>query len=1800
MTLHAVVRCAAQKLIALLIVFALVGSAIAQEEKSERVVDFGDAVVTGFSGTKAETEDRPRNKKRNDVTFIDKDGASLKVFDVGVPGGAKSAQLIDAPVKFEVKAGEIGQVFGVALDNQDPPNIYVGATSLHGLPIVVKNDDEKFERIKKGESKAQWMEGLFGEKNGGGPGSIWKIDGTTGEATLFANVEFDGNQNKGPGLGNLAFDPDHEQLYVSDLQTGLIHRFDMEGNDLGQFDHGVSALSSIGLDPVAFDPSETLDIKSKKFKPNDPKTWGFAPDDRQVWGLGYNRGRLYYAASNSAEIFSVGIEPNGSFSGDVRFEFEVAKGKDKFPVSDIAFTSSGEMLLAQRGGITAKYDYTRHHESQKTHVWRYKREEPDDPDTPSTWVEKPDEYAIGFPGERRNTAGGIAIGYGYDPESANLDIDTCEGTLWTTGDALRDDKAIKDRSSKEGALAIHGLQANALSDTREGTEPPWKSYFLNYYAGQEDDEATGHVGDVEVAQLCGGKLYDSIPEDINISFDPPKDGYFSDLKVTKIAHQYSCEKGKDCPFTIIARNVGDKPYFGPVWLRDVSMQHTTLSSYHFAPPWACWATGFNTYDCWHPNVWLAPGDAVSLNTTFVINPAFAKPVYRNCSTLSFPLAVGDDNPFNDTSCDYVAVCEAGQPNCAPDEGDLMLSKQAENFQCTPFGQCSFFVSLTNVGGKKYKGKPKFQDTFSVPGAILISHSPAADWTCSFASPITCERSEVEMFPGDAVAVKLTYQLPFFTPAGTYDNCAGTQSPAPGSNDNKDPTNDFQCDKVAFCPAGAAPGTCKPDLEITKVAESPACVKGDTCKFKVEARNVGTSDYNGPIVIKDFMYGPDMTFTAPPPGWGCVGGAGSVTCSHLGAPVHLAPGDAVTFDAVFNVKPNPAGNIANNCATLDWPGLPDVNPANDGPSCAAVPIVDVAPAAPPGAPLSDFKIKKNAVSNICSQFDSCDFDIEVINIGPDDFVGVPSFEDKVPNGLIFDGVSGLSPWSCQENGGLVTCSLTTAAGMAAGTSSNVKLKFEVDPAFGGGDITNTATVHADAEIDGNPANNTHSATVNVAVPEVAVPEPEEAQPKLVLKKSAASPTCEIGKNCRLTAAIGNDSDVPFSGKITVDDRAMIANTGKYLVGALARSDQDFCANTNKVASLFTCRGIEFDLAAGATREYFVDVKIPADGTAQHGDTLSNLVSIIVTGAQPGIELKLSAAAQATVLASDVELNPIEGEKPAVDLAITKVSAGDCRSEQNCVFRTTIENVGFGRYEREVALVDSIPDGMSFVSASKDMNCSASGNQISCTRDGAGFFFPGQKATVDLTFKAPKVERTRSFQSCARLGTGNFADAVTENNAACAATTVRIAPPVLETCPDGTLKLPGKTCPEAEDKPDDDLGSTEQPLEPEDDPPTCDKKNGLRAYRDKCVCLTGLSPTVRGTKGNILVCGDPDDSQEEPDTAGQDVKPDCLNGTLKKDSDDKWYCSCPSGYSHVAYGCKKPDSVSESKPDCTNGTLKKNSKGQWYCSCRRGWINVSYGCKKDETDSGSRPDCKNGTLKKNSRGKWYCSCPSGWSNVSYGCKQNDTSGPKPDCKNGTLKKNSRGKWYCSCPSGWSNVSYGCKKDEEVKPPCKNGTHKKSSRTGKWYCSCPDGFTNVSYGCKLSVPPVICKGGFLIGRLCACPKKHDRIKTGKNSYLCKKKADSGPKPPCKNGTLSKNSKGRWYCSCPRGYSKASYGCKKTQTTPSVTCRGGKVSLGKYCICPKGTSRVKTGKNSYYCKKKSKPPLDLDYGPTTAPRTR
>jgi hypothetical protein len=487
-----------------LLLFPAVGHA----QNAAPILPTGDAAVAGFSGTIILGSPPPPEPKRIDKTYIDLDGPSLRVIGLARMGGPPQAQLVAAPKPFTATARQLGQVFSLALDDANPPNIYAAASSAYGLPIVVPDADGDGvpDRARRGAPNAAFMPGLFGPITAdGGPGSIWKINGSTGAVTLFANVTLGGVPNSGPALGGLAFDPASRQLFVADRDTGLIHRFTRDGVERGRFDHGSQALSAAGLPPIGFDPRKRLNIESPAFDTANPATWAYAPPARRVFGMAVSRGRLYYAVAAGLRIWSVSLLPDGSFGSDARGEVSVPRGAlPNSEVSEILFDDNGDMLVAERGAPTGAYDYKALAESPENRVLRFRPKNPDDPPSRDLWFPVPKEYAIGFPPTLRNDNGGIAIGYGYDP-AGNINRAVCGGTLWSTGEQLRNarDRAIIQRLQAGGPLIVDGLQGNSTRLLRPLNEPPFETYFIDYDDRFDDSQTRGYLGDVVIWRTCG-------------------------------------------------------------------------------------------------------------------------------------------------------------------------------------------------------------------------------------------------------------------------------------------------------------------------------------------------------------------------------------------------------------------------------------------------------------------------------------------------------------------------------------------------------------------------------------------------------------------------------------------------------------------------------------------------------------------------------------------------------------------------------------------------------------------------------------------------------------------------------------------------------------------------------------------------------------------------------------------------------------------------------------------------------------------------------------------------------------------------------------------------------------------------------------------------------------------------------------------------------------------------------------------------------------------------------------------------
>jgi hypothetical protein len=951
------------------IIFLQATGAKAQETS---ILSRGDAVVTGFSGVKAPDAFVPLGTDPLDVLHIDLDGPSVQIFKLDVPGASPQGQLVAHPATHKVLARDVGQVFPIALDDNAPPNIYLGQSSAFGIQIVGPDDDGdgRPDRLKKGQPDAQWMPGQFGTSKGGSPGSIYRVDGQTGAVTLFSTIL----GNSGAGLGDIVFDRASRHFFVSDLDTGMIHRLDETGAVIDSFDHGVRGRVAAGLPPVG-DDGVPMDIKDAGFSIEDTETWGFAAQERRVWGLGLNAGRLYYAVTAGPGIWSVSINLDGAFGNDPRIEIAVLDSPGNHPISDIAFDNAGYLYIAQRGGVRGSYDYSVFADAKQSSVFRFQREIPDDPATPGLWVPIPDEYAIGLPSDHRNTSGGLALGYGYDPAGA-IRPGACDTMIWSTGDRLRDASALTAHPPLGGPAVVHGLQGGDRALVRPDNEPPFDTYFIDYDGVFEDPEKQGHVGDVEIWQPCERSAdfgtYTPVPyvlpSDVPPAYVPPTTvppdappAWDFNLRLGKKAVPDTCVAGGFgflCDYVVRVTNTGPDAYVGPIVVND-KLPATPAGAVMIpsnVPAWFCLAISATEQQCTYGAAALLPGDSIDLHVT--VDLPVAAPVCHldNLARIDWPMGLGDANPTDDFDLATAAIPAA---HCQPPAGEntnLKIEKLALEDVCKEnFGgfECRYLVTVRNIGPGDYHGPVTVDE--SIPPGATATFGPAALWTCQGA--YTCKTVPVTLKPNQFVLLHAVVKVPknFAAPLGcTATNKVKIVEAAGGTDQNTDPTDD-DAEAKALLPGELVQCPGQPglsNLKLRKTGPDEKCpVSGSNwvCKFTVTVQNFGDA-YTSPIQFVDALpfgtpAGATVTFQ-PPAGWNCGGPAllpNLYQCSSNNP--NLAHLESVDIPVTVKVPVAPVAKceITNNAQIVKAPGGTLLNSfAGDDASSATAQLAPVFP------------------------------------------------------------------------------------------------------------------------------------------------------------------------------------------------------------------------------------------------------------------------------------------------------------------------------------------------------------------------------------------------------------------------------------------------------------------------------------------------------------------------------------------------------------------------------------------------------------------------------------------------------------------------------------------------------------------------------------------------------------------------------------------------------------------------------------------------------------------------------------------
>jgi hypothetical protein len=465
----------------------------ASAHAQDGIVQPGYAVVTGYSGY---VEGQPpEGAEPTDYRTINLQGISAEVADLTSLGAQGTLSTVPKP--FSVNASQVGQVFGVALDSAKQPDIYVAATSAYGLSIFVPDEAGNPKRVRVGEPGAQFVPGQWGPPElGGGPGSIYRIDGITGEVTLLTTI--DAGVGSVSAIGALTFDPASQQLFASERGTGIVYRIALDGTINGTFDHGTEGRAAAGMAQVAMVPATPANIEDASFDTENPSTWGTTAPARRVWGLGVLNNRLYYAVAQGPQIWSAAINPStGTVSGG-RFEVDVPALADGIEIASIAFDGAGRMYVAERASTTGDFTLMQLATEGQSRVMRFVPKPAGDP-SPGRWRATPDTYSIGLPPNYANANGGVALNYGYD-QNGRINLKACGATLWSTGERLLD-----PGDGSEGFPPVEGLQGNATTLFQPQNTPPMQSWFVDYDDQAGDTSLRGYLGAIATVQCPGSK-----------------------------------------------------------------------------------------------------------------------------------------------------------------------------------------------------------------------------------------------------------------------------------------------------------------------------------------------------------------------------------------------------------------------------------------------------------------------------------------------------------------------------------------------------------------------------------------------------------------------------------------------------------------------------------------------------------------------------------------------------------------------------------------------------------------------------------------------------------------------------------------------------------------------------------------------------------------------------------------------------------------------------------------------------------------------------------------------------------------------------------------------------------------------------------------------------------------------------------------------------------------------------------------------------------------------------------------------
>lgn len=636
----------------------------------------------------------------------------------------------------------------------------------------------------------------------------------------------------------------------------------------------------------------------------------------------------------------------------------------------------------------------------------------------------------------------------------------------------------------------------------------------------------------------------------------------------------------------------------------------------------------------------------------------------------------DLNTFAATALPQLTgVTYIGDLSSAPDrQADLSLTKTASN--ATPGSTVSFTVTVSNAGPARATDVRVLDQ---LPSGLALNSWTSSQGTYSTAASGAVPASTWRvgaLAPGASATLTMNATVTGTTPITNTAQVSYSDPYDPDSTPNNNVATEDDQASVAITPS--------PDLQVTKVANGSFAVSANGV-YTLTVKNAGSAATSGLYTVTDVLPAGLSYVSGTGTGWNCSGSGATVTC---GSSTLIAPGatnpNAITLTVGVGAAAAPQ---VTNTATVSGGGEPASLSGNNT-SSATTAVCD--------ANCPDLTVNKTLSTNSLTVAGQGTYTLSVTNIGGLATSGLYTITDTLPPGLTLNAAPNAGTgWTCTPSGTTntaggtaVSCARSTA--VAPGTTSPT-VTFVVNVANAAvPQVTNTATVTGGGEPPATQGNNSASVTTPVVDFDLTI-----------TKIKTGGGNFQVGVNGSYTFTVNNVGGRVTTGAYTFTDTlpaglTIASSSSTKNAWTLNGWNCGVSGTTNAAGgTLISCTS-STAINAGASS---ASVIVPVAVAAAAAPSVTNTAT--VTG--------VNEASALTGNNSSTITTPVN----AVDLVVTKSHTGNFAVGVNGQYTLTASNIGLVATTAAVTVVDTLPSGLTFVSATgTNWTCTYAAPRVTC--------------------------------------------------------------------------------------------------------------------------------------------------------------------------------------------------------------------------------------------------------------------------------------------------------------------------------------------------------------------------------------------------------------------------------------------------------------------------------------------------------